>query len=53
PYFSVADIEAAKKHLESAGATFTEDIHEIEGMVKLAGFKDPDGNPFGLAESLK
>ena len=53
PYFSVADIEAAKKHLESVGATFTEDIHEIEGRVKLAGFKDPDGNPFGLAQNLK
>jgi predicted enzyme related to lactoylglutathione lyase len=52
PYFAVADIEAAKRHLESVGATFTEEIHEIEGMVKLAGFKDPDGNPFGLAQSL-
>ncbi len=53
PYFAVADIEAAKKHLEKAGATFGEEIHEVQGMVKLAGFKDPDGNPFGLAQSLK
>jgi predicted enzyme related to lactoylglutathione lyase len=52
PYFTVKDIEAAKAHLESAGATFEGDINVIEGMVKLASFKDPDGNPFGLAESL-
>ncbi|MFN2470096.1 MAG: VOC family protein [Gaiellaceae bacterium] len=52
PYFTVADIEAARKHLESAGAKFDGDTNVIEGMVKLASFKDPDGNPFGLAESL-
>jgi CreA protein len=53
PYFSVADVEAAKKHLESAGARFEGDVHEVEGMVRLASFKDPDGNPFGLAQSLQ
>ena len=52
PTFSVVDIEAAKKHLESVGATFEGDINVIEGMVKLASFKDPDGNPFGVAQNI-
>jgi predicted enzyme related to lactoylglutathione lyase len=52
PTFQVADIEAAKAHLESLGAVFDGDIHEVEGMVKLASFKDPDGNALGLAERL-
>ena len=50
--FVVADIQTAKAHLEAAGATFTQDIHEIEGMVKLASFEDPDGNALGLAEKI-
>jgi predicted enzyme related to lactoylglutathione lyase len=52
PTFTVADIEAAKAHLESVGAVFDGDIHEVEGMVKLASFKDPDGNALGLAERI-
>jgi CreA protein len=52
PTFSVKDIEAAKAHLESVGATFEGDINVIEGMVKLASFKDPDGNSFGLAQNI-
>jgi predicted enzyme related to lactoylglutathione lyase len=52
PHFAVEDIEAAKAHLESVGATFEGDINVIEGMVKLASFKDPDGNSFGLAETI-
>ena len=52
PTFQVADIVAAKAHLESVGAVFDADIHEVEGMVKLASFKDPDGNSLGLAESI-
>ena len=50
--FVVQDIVAAKAHLESVGAVFTAEIHEIEGMVKLASFKDPDGNELGLAEHI-
>jgi predicted enzyme related to lactoylglutathione lyase len=52
PTFTVADIEAAKAHLESVGAVFDGDVHEVEGMVKLASFKDPDGNALGLAERI-
>jgi CreA protein len=43
--FTVADIEAARKHLQSTGARF-----EGEDGVRLANFFDPDGNPLTLAE---
>ena len=52
PFFGVRDIEAARRHLESAGARFEGETTEIEGMVKLASFSDPDGNTFGLAQSV-
>lgn len=52
PTFGVKDIAAARKHLESAGARFDGDTYEIEGMVKLVTFYDPDGNSFMLAQTL-
>lgn len=53
PTFGVEDIDAARKHLESLNVKFDGDTYEIEGMVKLCTFYDPDGNPFMLAESLR
>ncbi|HEY3051739.1 MAG TPA: VOC family protein [Gaiellaceae bacterium] len=52
PTFGVADIEAARKHLESKDVRFDGDTYEIEGMVRLAMFYDPDGNSYMLAQSL-
>ena len=52
PTFGVVDIDAARKHLESKDVRFDGDTYEIEGMVKLATFYDPDGNSFMLAQSL-
>ena len=52
PTFGVIDIDAARKHLESKDVRFDGDTYEIEGMVRLAMFYDPDGNSFMLAESL-
>jgi catechol 2,3-dioxygenase-like lactoylglutathione lyase family enzyme len=52
PTFGVMDIDAARKHLESKDVRFDGDTYEIEGMVRLAMFYDPDGNSFMLAESL-
>jgi predicted enzyme related to lactoylglutathione lyase len=52
PTFGVKDIDAARKHLESIGARFDGDTYEIEGMVKLATFYDPDGNAWMLAQTL-
>ena len=50
--FVVADIEAAKAHIESTGVVFDDDIHEVAGMAKLAFFRDPDGNALGIAEHI-
>jgi catechol 2,3-dioxygenase-like lactoylglutathione lyase family enzyme len=52
PTFGVKDIEAARAHLESLDTRFDGETYEIEGMVKLATFYDPDGNAWMLAESL-
>lgn len=52
PFFAVRDIEAARRHLEAAGARFDGDTTEVAGMVKLASFSDPDGNTYGLAQNL-
>ncbi len=52
PTFGVKDIAAARTHLEGLGVRFDGDTHEIEGMVKLCTFYDPDGNAFMLAQSL-
>jgi catechol 2,3-dioxygenase-like lactoylglutathione lyase family enzyme len=52
PTFGVQDIEVSRKHLESHDVRFDGDTYEIEGMVKLCMFYDPDGNSYMLAESL-
>ena len=48
---SVDNIEETKSHLESHGVAVGE-IMEIPGHVKLAPFKDEDGNEFFLAQKL-
>jgi len=53
PTWTVKDIDAARAHLESAGAPFYGDTYQIQDMVKLATFYDPDGNPWMLAQSLR
>jgi catechol 2,3-dioxygenase-like lactoylglutathione lyase family enzyme len=50
PTFGVVDIDAARRHLESRGVKLDE-IFDVQGMVKLMGFYDPDGNPWMLAET--
>jgi catechol 2,3-dioxygenase-like lactoylglutathione lyase family enzyme len=52
PTFGVLSIDAARKYLESKGVRFDGDTYEIEGMVKLCTFYDPDGNSYMLAQSL-
>jgi CreA protein len=52
PTFGVHDIDIARKHLESKDVRFDGDTYEIEGMVKLCTFYDPDGNSYMLAQSL-
>ena len=53
PTFGIVDIEAARSFLESKDVRFDGPTNEIEGLVKLATFFDPDNNPFMLAQSLQ
>ena len=53
PTFGVTDIDAARRRLESLDVRFDGDTYEIEGMVKLCMFYDPDGNAFMLAQNLQ
>ena len=50
PTFGVKDIEAARRHLEARGVKLDETF-DVQGMVQLMGFYDPDGNPWMLAET--
>lgn len=50
--FNVTDIDGARRYLEERGVRFDGETNEVEGMVKLATFFDPDGNSFMLAQSL-
>ncbi len=49
--FHVADIEAASARLKAHGVTVST-IDEMPGLVRLARFTDPDGNPLQLAQPL-
>ena len=51
PTFGVRDIDAAIAHLREHDVK-VEDWHEIEGMVRLSTFYDPDGTPWMLAQLL-
>jgi CreA protein len=52
PTFGVADIDAARGHLEAHDVRFDGETSEVPGMVRLATFYDPDGNSFMLAQRL-
>ena len=52
PSAGVKDIAAARSVLEARGVEFDGETAEIPGLVKLASFRDPDGNALMLAESL-
>ena len=49
--WSVANIEAAKAHLDAHDVRQDGDIQHIPGLVKLLTFFDPDGNAMMFAES--
>jgi CreA protein len=50
--FAVKDIAHARAQLERHHTKFDGETQTISGMVKLATFFDPDGNPFMLSENL-
>ena len=50
--FTVEDIEAARAYLEGEGVRFDGEISQVEDMVRLTTFYDPDGNALMLAQQL-
>jgi len=50
--FAVEDIDAARAYLEGAGVRFDGETRQIEDMVRLATFYDPDGNTLMLSQQL-
>ena len=53
PTWGVHDIEKTRKAIEAHGVRFDGPTRDISGMVKLATFYDPDGNPWQLSQSLQ
>jgi predicted enzyme related to lactoylglutathione lyase len=53
PTFGVKDIDKARSLLETKKVRFDGPTQEIEGMVKLATFFDPDGNALMLFQDLQ
>ena len=52
PTFTVKDIAGRTRTSQSLDTKFDGYTYEIDGMVKLATFYDPDGNAWMLAERL-
>lgn len=50
--WAVADIDAAKAHLDAHGVRQDGGVQHIDGLVKLVTFFDPDGNAMMLSQSL-
>ncbi len=50
--FGTADLDRARTELEAAGVHFKGETMEVDGMVKLATFLDPDKNEIMLAQDL-
>jgi catechol 2,3-dioxygenase-like lactoylglutathione lyase family enzyme len=50
--FTVEDIDAARAYLEGRDVRFDGDTSQVEDMVRLATFYDPDDNALMLAERL-
>ena len=51
--WGVKDIDAARKVLEAKKVRFDGPTQEIPGMVKLATFFDPDGNPMMFYQDMQ
>jgi catechol 2,3-dioxygenase-like lactoylglutathione lyase family enzyme len=48
--FAVDDLDLERRRLEAAGVRFDEHVGEVDGRVRFASFRDPDGNPVQLLE---
>lgn len=52
PVFGVDNFDKSRAALEKSGVKFDGDTIEVEGMVKVAAFFDPDNNGLMIAEDL-
>jgi catechol 2,3-dioxygenase-like lactoylglutathione lyase family enzyme len=48
--FRVDDLDAERWRLEQAGVPFDEHVGEVDGRLRFATCRDPDGNPVELIE---
>jgi predicted enzyme related to lactoylglutathione lyase len=48
--FRVDDLDTVRAALEARGASFRDDVGEVEGFARFASFEDPDGNPVQIIE---
>jgi predicted enzyme related to lactoylglutathione lyase len=51
--FGVDDLDASRAALEGRGATFDEQIGEVEDYARFATLRDPDGNAVQIIEYLE
>ena len=50
--FRVDDLDSERWRLEQAGVSFDEHVGEVDGRLRFATCRDPDGNPVQLIEHL-
>ncbi len=48
----VNDLDRARAELSKRGVEFEGEIEEVPGVVRIATFRDPFGNPLQLAQPL-
>jgi predicted enzyme related to lactoylglutathione lyase len=48
----VVDLARAQKELKAKGVKFEGEVHEVPGVVRIATFRDPDGNRLQLCQVL-
>ncbi|HXF39561.1 MAG TPA: VOC family protein, partial [Blastocatellia bacterium] len=48
----VDDIDRAQSDMKKKGAKFEGNVEEIPGVVRIATFRDPDGNRLQLCQVL-
>ena len=50
-YWGVSDVNEGVKHMLAHGAELNEDVADVGEGIKVASFKDPWGNIFGIIEN--
>ncbi len=50
--FKVDNLDRARTELSQRGVRFEGEVYEVPGVVRIATFRDPFGNPLQLAQPL-